>query len=87
VKTVTYQGPSGYFVARHGAEKIKLPAGSAVEVPDVVAESLPEVAGHDFEIEGSTLVDEPDFRSEDAEPSPQSGDDGEDKTDPAGSTN
>jgi hypothetical protein len=87
VKTVTYRGPSGYFLVRVGAEKVKLPAGAAVELPEDAADSLSEVEGHDFEIPGSTSLDDADSSGENAGELPECGDDDEHEIEPIGSTN
>lgn len=86
MKTVTYLGPSDYFVARDGGEKIKLPAGTPVEVSEEVASSLAEAYGHDFDIEGASTADEPSLdRDADLESDPD--DENADETGPFGSTN
>jgi hypothetical protein len=79
VKTVTYLGPSGYFVARDGVKKTRLMAGTPVEVSDEVADALSRNEGHDFEFDGEVPLDQT------TAPIDYGGD--PDDSDPSGSTN
>lgn len=81
METVTYQGPSGYFVARDGDEKVTLKAGRPTEVSDEIADSLVDVEGHEFAFDGTVSDADPlDETTVDYDGDP-------DETDPDGSTN